>query len=191
MSNNQKGNLMNKEDIISMFLGLAIVGVVMLVLINYFKTRSGRIDLDGITDVSLVENSSLESGEKEIDESGDQAEMVVSSDGTYEVIKGDSLWKIAQKRYNNGYKWVEIAKQNNLDENGANNLEVGQKLNLPDLQSPDLPTEHVVVSGESLSKLALNYYGDMFAWEKIWNANKTLITDPNLIDIGMKLVIPE
>jgi len=191
MSNNQKGNLMNKEDIISMFLGLAIVGVVMLVLINYFKTRSGRVDLDGVTDVSLVENGSLENGQKEEAESSDQLEMVVSSDGTYEVIKGDSLWKIAQQRYNNGYKWVEIAKQNNLDENSANNLEIGQKLNLPDLQSLNLPTEHVVVSGESLSKLALNYYGDMFAWEKIWNANKTLVEDPNLIDIGMKLVIPE
>lgn len=191
MSNNEKRNLMNREDIISMFLGLAIVGVVMLVLINYFKTRSGRIDLDGVTDVSLVENGNLENGEKIVNEDGDQVEMVVSSDGTYEVVAGDSLWKIAQKRYKDGYKWVEIAKENSIDENNANSLEVGQILKLPDLKSPDLPTEHVVTLGESLSKLALNYYGDMFAWEKIWNANKTLIADPNLIDIGMKLVIPE
>lgn len=182
---------MNKEDIISMFLGLAIVGVVMLVLINYFKSKSGRIDLDGVTDVSLVENGGSEDGEKEAVKSDDQEEAVIESDGTYKVVEGDSLWKIAQKRYNNGYKWVEIARQNNLDENEANYLKVGQKLSLPDLQSADLPTDHVVVSGESLSKLALNYYGDMFAWEKIWNANKNLIENPNLINIGMKLLIPE
>jgi len=191
MSDSKKNNLMNKEDIISMFLGLAIVGVVMLVLINYFKSKSGRIDLDGVTDVSLVENGGSEDGEKEAVKSDDQEEAVIESDGTYKVVEGDSLWKIAQKRYNNGYKWVEIARQNNLDENEANYLKVGQKLSLPDLQSADLPTDHVVVSGESLSKLALNYYGDMFAWEKIWNANKNLIENPNLINIGMKLLIPE
>lgn len=191
MSDSKKNNLMNKEDIISMFLGLAIVGVVMLVLINYFKSKSGRIDLDGVTDVSLVENGGSEDGEKEAVKSDDQEEAVIESDGTYKVVEGDSLWKIAQKRYNNGYKWVEIARQNNLDENEANYLKVGQKLSLPDLQSADLPTDHVVVSGESLSKLALNYYGDMFAWEKIWNANKNLIENPNLINIGMKLLISE
>jgi len=191
MSDSKKNNLMNKEDIISMFLGLAIVGVVMLVLINYFKSKSGRIDLDGVTDVSLVENGGSEDGEKEAVKSDDQEEAVIESDGTYKVVEGDSLWKIAQKRYNNGYKWVEIARQNNLDENEANYLKVGQKLSLPDLQSADLPTDHVVVSGESLSKLALNYYGDMFAWEKIWNANKNLIENPNLINIGMKLLITE
>jgi len=182
MSKNEKSNLMNKEDIISMFLGLAIVGVVMLVLINYFKTKSGRIDLEGVNDVSVIEDANLENN---------QQENSSNSSSVYEVQRGDSLWKIAQKKYNDGYKWTEIARINNLDEVNASNLEVGQKLNLPDLQGFDLPTEHIVTSGESLSKLALNYYGDMFAWEKIWNANKTVIEDPNLIDIGMKLVIPE
>ncbi|OGG00319.1 hypothetical protein A2Y99_01885 [Candidatus Gottesmanbacteria bacterium RBG_13_37_7] len=33
---------------------------------------------------------------------------------SYTVVKGDSLWKIALKQYNNGYKWVDIAKANNL-----------------------------------------------------------------------------
>lgn len=33
---------------------------------------------------------------------------------TYEVAKGDSLWKIAVRAYGDGYKWVEIAKENKI-----------------------------------------------------------------------------
>lgn len=32
----------------------------------------------------------------------------------YTVIKGDSLWKISVRAYQDGYKWVLIAKTNNL-----------------------------------------------------------------------------
>jgi nucleoid-associated protein YgaU len=33
---------------------------------------------------------------------------------TYEVVRGDNLWKIAVRAYGDGYKWVEIAKENKL-----------------------------------------------------------------------------
>ena len=33
---------------------------------------------------------------------------------TYTVVKGDSLWKIALREYQNGYRWPEIARANNL-----------------------------------------------------------------------------
>ena len=44
---------------------------------------------------------------------------VVSTDttisgGTYTVVKGDNLWDIAVRAYGDGYKWVEIAAENNL-----------------------------------------------------------------------------
>jgi nucleoid-associated protein YgaU len=35
-------------------------------------------------------------------------------ENSYTVEKGDSLWKIAVRAYGDGYKWVEIAKANNL-----------------------------------------------------------------------------
>jgi len=36
------------------------------------------------------------------------------SGGTYTVVRGDNLWDIAVRAYGDGYKWVEIASENNL-----------------------------------------------------------------------------
>ena len=36
------------------------------------------------------------------------------SGATYEVVRGDNLWNIAVRAYGDGYRWVEIASENNL-----------------------------------------------------------------------------
>lgn len=38
----------------------------------------------------------------------------VISGNSYEVVKGDNLWNIAVRSYGDGYKWVEIARANDL-----------------------------------------------------------------------------
>lgn len=48
---------------------------------------------------------------------------------TYEVVKGDSLWKIAVRAYGDGYKWVEIAKANKIT--NPNVIYKGNVLALP------------------------------------------------------------
>ena len=49
---------------------------------------------------------------------------------------------------------------------------------------------HTVVDGDTLWDLAQRYYQDPFDWRRIWEANRTDITDPNLILPGQMLVIP-
>ena len=50
---------------------------------------------------------------------------------------------------------------------------------------------HIVQPGDSLSKLAMRYYGDYKHSTVIHNANRKLIGDnPNYIDVDWKLVIP-
>lgn len=49
--------------------------------------------------------------------------------GTYQVEKGDSLWEISVRAYQDGYKWTEIAKANNLD--NPNVIHPGNMLTIP------------------------------------------------------------
>jgi nucleoid-associated protein YgaU len=51
-------------------------------------------------------------------------------------------------------------------------------------------TIYTVKSGDSLSKIAQQHYGDSTKWRKIFDANKDIIKDPNLIHPGQKLNIP-
>ncbi|HTT42529.1 MAG TPA: LysM peptidoglycan-binding domain-containing protein [Steroidobacteraceae bacterium] len=49
---------------------------------------------------------------------------------------------------------------------------------------------HVVQSGETLSKIAQKYYGDASLYDKIFQANRDVLKDPNKIFPGQKLKIP-
>lgn len=51
---------------------------------------------------------------------------------------------------------------------------------------------HTVVAGNTLGKLATTYYGANNATNRnrIFNANRDLLTNPNLIVVGMELRIP-
>lgn len=49
---------------------------------------------------------------------------------------------------------------------------------------------YVVVNGDSLSKIAEREYGDANRWRTIYEANKDVINDPDLIYPGQELKIP-
>ena len=50
--------------------------------------------------------------------------------------------------------------------------------------------QYTVKSGDSLSKIAKEVYGDASQWKKIQAANADLIRDPDKIQPGWKLTIP-
>ena len=49
---------------------------------------------------------------------------------------------------------------------------------------------YTVVAGDSLSKIAKRFYGDANKWQRIHEANRDLIKNPDLIYPGQKLRIP-
>ena len=49
---------------------------------------------------------------------------------------------------------------------------------------------HEVKKGETLWKIAEQYYGDGNLYQKIFEANRDTLKDPNRINIGQKLRIP-
>jgi tetratricopeptide (TPR) repeat protein len=61
----------------------------------------------------------------------------------------------------------------------------------PAAAAPSGPRSHTVVSGDTLAKMARQYYGNAGQWTKILEANKGTLDDPKKLKIGMVLVIPE
>jgi nucleoid-associated protein YgaU len=60
---------------------------------------------------------------------------------------------------------------------------------LPDL-APMSGETYVVVEGDSLSKIAQRRYGAASRWRRIFEANRDIIKDPDLIYPGQELRIP-
>lgn len=160
------------EDTISMFLGLMIVVLVVLLVINYVRRNKGNIEVPGI--------------------SSNQENLAETEKGKYTVVKGDSLWKIAESTLGSGFKWVEISRVNNLQ--NPDLIFSGQELKMPEVETvrtEPVNGEYVVDKGDSLWKISVNLYKDGYKWVKLWEANKAKIADPDLIEIGMKLAKPQ
>ncbi len=50
---------------------------------------------------------------------------------------------------------------------------------------------YTVAAGDSLSKIAQHHYGNANLWNKIYEANKDTIKNPDLIHPGQQLIIPD
>jgi nucleoid-associated protein YgaU len=50
---------------------------------------------------------------------------------------------------------------------------------------------YTIKSGDSLSKIAKQQYGNAADWQKIYQANRDTIKDPNMIYPGQTIKIPE
>ena len=126
------------------------------------------------------------------------------------VQKGEHLWSIANKYFESGYNWVDIAETNGL---GSGDLiSAGQQLSIPDVPirtaegvtgkervvtqevkvSASITGEkHVVEKGDTLWIVSVRMYGDGNQWPKIFDANSDKLTDPNMIEVGQELNIPQ
>lgn len=52
------------------------------------------------------------------------------------------------------------------------------------------PRTHTVVAGDTLSKIAREYYGTSLRWAEIYEANRNQLPNERALAVGMKLVIP-
>jgi uncharacterized protein (DUF2235 family) len=64
------------------------------------------------------------------------------------------------------------------------------ELTLPGPVAAATMATHVVQSGDTLSKLAMHYYGEKRHWPEIFAANRDQIDDPDEVFIGQELRIP-
>jgi len=55
----------------------------------------------------------------------------------------------------------------------------------------EITTIHYVQKGETLSEISRHYYGSANKWQKIIEANRSTLADPDKLREGMRLVIPQ
>lgn len=86
----------------------------------------------------------------------------------------------------------DIAKVGNSDASYLTALEnESSAINRQSRQAGQTGARFVIVKkGDNLSKLALKFYGDPFAYAKIFAANRKLLANANTLSIGQRLRIP-
>ncbi|MGB6838835.1 MAG: LysM peptidoglycan-binding domain-containing protein [Microgenomates group bacterium] len=173
------------ESTLSMFLGAIVIVVVGVLVVNYFR--------------------GLETGTTLPGEGIEQEGPIITRDGkTIHIVQeGDNLWKVAERYYDSGYNWVDIASENNLVDPGQ--IDMGQELVIPEVE-PKLTTvsiateilekqiepisgaTYTVVHGDCLWNIAVRAYGDGYLWVDIAQENQ--LANPDLIHTGNVLVLP-
>jgi lysozyme len=104
----------------------------------------------------------------------------------YVIQQGDNLSKIAKLVYGAAKLWSKIASDNNIS--NPNDIRVGQVLKINTLKK-DTPTstnKYTIKSGDNLSKIASQYNTTI---DEILRLNS--ISNPNVIIVGQKLVLPK
>ncbi len=120
------------------------------------------------------------------------------------VKRGESLWSIADTELGNGRRYNEIAALNTrlLGGKGDDFLRPGWILNLPvdeaHATTGSASENYTVRKGDTLSEIALDHLGDAHAYPRIVKASRTIpqpggrhLTDPDVIDVGWTLAIPQ
>jgi S-formylglutathione hydrolase FrmB/phage tail protein X len=100
---------------------------------------------------------------------------------THTVVAGETLWALALRFYGDAELHRLIATASGIADPDV--IDVGQRLTFPDF------TRYTVVAGDTLSALAVRFYGDAELSRLIASASG--IADPAVIDVAQRLIIPE
>ncbi len=179
------------ESYTSLILGAIVVLVIGILFISFAKGNR------------IVQTSST----KEEQKMEQQNSQDSNTSSTYTIKPGDDLWNISENVYQDGYKWVEIAKINKLENPGL--IHAGNKLMIPKIEKrsaviqTDKPTQetnkimennaingstYTIKHGDNLWDIAVRVYGDGFRWPDIAKANN--LENPSLIFSDNILQIP-
>ena len=117
---------------------------------------------------------------------------------THEVKRGEFLWSLSERYLGDGSRWREIARANpGID---PDQLSVGQHLRIP---APPTSTHAEnrdkkeradtirVDRGDNLSEISEDLYGSERHWPEIYQSNRDRIDDPDLIEPGQVLRLPD
>jgi putative chitinase len=182
------------ESYTSLLLGAIVVLIVGILFISF--ARGNR---------NSQTSSTNDNQKTELQKSQDTS-------STYTIKPGDDLWSISEDVYNDGYKWIEIAKINKIK--NPELIHVGNKLMIPTVAptivqkeltamkpkvSPNATDDvvennsiigntYTIKPGDNLWDICVRAYGDGFKWPELAKVNN--IQNPDLIYKDNVIKIP-
>jgi LysM repeat protein len=113
---------------------------------------------------------------------------------TYTVKKNETLMMIAFNVYGDYRRWKDIANLNQDVLSGSQIIREGMQLKYmaPAQEFVFSPSgnPYLIQSGDTLGKISDTTYGTEKHWKDIWNNNKPLIRNPNVIFAGFTIYTP-
>ncbi len=104
-------------------------------------------------------------------------EEYVKEEGGKLRIKGTVEYQIEKDRY-----WNKIKESAEWKEEVSADIRV---------EKDDIYGNYKVESGDSLSKIAKEFYGDPMRYKEIFEMNTDILTNPDLIKVGQVLKMPK
>jgi nucleoid-associated protein YgaU len=93
------------------------------------------------------------------------------------------------------YNYFRSVNQVNREQTSSTTTEMEEQqkaqMTVPEVVSQGLPAEYTVKQGDSLWKISQQAYGTGYEWQKVYEANKAVVSDPNLLEIGTKITLPD
>lgn len=107
----------------------------------------------------------------------------------YKIQKGDTLMMVAFKIYGDYRKWKDLKEWNKEKTTGKMAEGTLLKYNVPETgfgwQPNGMP--YMVKTGDTLGMISMDKYGTSKKWKSIYENNRPLIRDPNLIFAGFTI----
>lgn len=147
---------------------------------------------------------------KPANEHGQFSEKALTQRNTHTVKKGETLSFIARKYLGSPGKWRMIMEANpkirdprkirigtmlviptdSATRQASRSAQQLQAARLSPVNSRDIERIYVIAKGDNLDRISRRFYGTSQNWKKIANANSTILRNPNVIQPGMRIVIP-
>jgi nucleoid-associated protein YgaU len=179
--------MVQKDLKIGLILGLILVAVAVIKLatdprlspkarILHIQNAAATQESDGLTDDGVIDFPENENTPEQITYIDLQKDELTTDD----FEPGNSL--------QNESAPVELNATNIQDREQPEPTDVSQYV-----QAEKIKTQrfHIVRKDQTLSAISRQYYGTANKWKKIFDANRDVIKDPNKINTGTKLIIPD
>lgn len=166
---------MSKGRISFLLISLIAIFVISGCAVRTYKVTKPRVDLEVAGNKGYLAGSSAASETKPASTTRDTYVM--------EVEFGSSARNIDASKTKAPVQEISTTEKTALEEDFSTEEETAEEVTVA--------KTYKVASGDTLQKISKKFYGTYKKWQKIYNANKDKIADPNRIKPGITINIPE